>query len=67
MLRVCIGHILITNYLLRDTPVTPYTRPPVSTDLATRDRSRDCRNLRQSAAICRSPPYSAYLFLPQYL
>ena len=51
----------------RDTPVTPYTRPPVSTDSAIRDRSRDCRNLRQSTAICHILPYSAYLFLPQYL
>ena len=32
--------------------MTPYTRPPVSTDSAIRDRSRDCRNLRQSTAIC---------------
>ena len=43
----------------RDTPVTPYTRPPVSTDSATRDRSRDCRNLRQSTAIYGNLPYSA--------
>ena len=41
-----------------DTSVTPYTRPPVSTNLVTRDRPRDCRNLRQSTAICRSPLYS---------
>ena len=27
--------------LLQDTPVTPYTRPPVSTDSTTRDRPRD--------------------------
>ena len=47
------------DLLSRDTSVTPYTRPPVSTDSATRDRPRDCRNLRQSTAICRSPPYSA--------
>ena len=40
----------------RDTPVTPYTRPPVSTDLAIRDRSRDCRNLQQSTAICHILP-----------
>ena len=40
----------------RDTPVTPYTCLPVSTDLATRDRSRDCRNLRQSMAICHILP-----------
>ena len=36
----------------RDTPITPYTRPPVSTNLAIRDRIRDCRNLQQSTAIC---------------
>ena len=35
-----------------DTPITPYTYLLVFTDLATRDRSRDCRNLRQSTAIC---------------
>ena len=34
------------RYMSRDTPVTPYTRPPVSTDLATRDQLRDCRNLQ---------------------
>ena len=45
--------------LSRDTSVTPYTRLPVSTDLATRDRLQDCRNLRQSTAICRFPLYSA--------
>ena len=44
--------------MLWNTPVTPYTRPPVSTDSTTRDRPRDCRNLRQSTAICRSPPFS---------
>jgi hypothetical protein len=33
--------------MLRDTPVTPYTRPPISTDLATRDRPQD-GNLQQS-------------------
>ena len=36
----------------RDTPITPYTHPPVSTDLATRDRLRDCRNLPYSAIFC---------------
>ena len=40
------------------TPVTPYTRPPVSTDLAIRDRLRDL-NLPQSTAICRILPSSA--------
>jgi hypothetical protein len=45
--------------VLRDTSMTPYTRPPVSTNLATRDRPRDCRNLRQSTAIYRFPLYSA--------
>ena len=58
--------ILILLYtllaVLRDTSVTPYTRPPISTDLATRDRLRDCRNLRQSTAICRSPPYSTEFY-----
>ena len=55
------------NLILQDTPVTPYTRLPVFTDSAIRDRSRDCCNLRQSIAICHVLPYSAYLFLPQYL
>ena len=41
--------------LSRDTPVTPYTRPPVSTDSTTRDWPRD-GNL---TAICHIPPYSA--------
>ena len=36
----------------QNTPVTPYTHLPVSTDLAIRDRLWDCRNLRQSTAIC---------------
>ena len=45
--------------LSRDTPVTPYARPPVSTDSATRDRLRDCRNLRQSTAICYILPCPA--------
>ena len=44
--------------MLWDTPVIPYTRLPTSTNLATRDQPRDCRNLRQSTAICRSPLYS---------
>ena len=44
----------------RDTPVTPYTRPPVSTDSAIRDRPRDCRNLRQSTAICHILPTCFY-------
>ena len=54
--------------LLRDTSVTPYARPPISTDLATKDRLRDYCNLRQSTAICRSPPYSTILYyiLPIY-
>ena len=43
----------------RDTPVTLYTRPPVFTDLAIRDRSRDCRNLQQSTAIYSNLLYSA--------
>ena len=46
--------------MLQDTPVTPYTRLPVSTDLAIRDRSRDCRNLRQSIAICHILPICFY-------
>ena len=40
--------------------LTPYTRLPVSTDLAIRDRSRDCRNLRQSIAICHILPICFY-------
>ena len=44
----------------RDTPVTPYTRPPVFTDSAIRDRSRDCHNLRQSTAICHILPTRFY-------
>ena len=44
----------------RDTPVTPYTRLPVSTDSAIRDRSRDCHNLRQSTAICHILPTCFY-------
>ena len=64
---VTTSHPVRSNTMSRDTPVTPYTRPPVSTDSAIRDRSRDCRNLRQSTAICHVLPYSAYLFLLQYL
>jgi hypothetical protein len=45
--------------MLRDTPITPYTRLPISTNLVTRDQPQDCRNLRQSTAICRFPLYSA--------
>ena len=47
--------------MLWDTPVTPYTRPPISTDLTTRDRPRDgnltaiCGNL---TAICHILPSS---------
>ena len=41
--------------LLRDTSIIPYTRPPVSTNAARRDRPRD-DNLM---AICRILPYSA--------
>ena len=44
----------------RDTPVIPYTCLPVSTDSVTRDRSRDCRNLRQSTAICYILPTCFY-------
>ena len=44
--------------LSRDTSVTPYTRPPVSTDSTTRDRLRDCRNLRQIAVFHHIPPHS---------
>ena len=36
----------------QNTPIIPYTYPPVSTDSATRNRLRDCRNLRQFMAIC---------------
>ena len=42
----------------RDTPVTPYTRPPISTDSTTRDRLRDCRNVRQFAVFHHIPPHS---------
>ena len=44
--------------------MTPYTHPPVSTNSAIRDRSRDCRNLRQSMAICYILPCSAIFCLP---
>ena len=50
--------------LSRDTPVTPYARPPISTDLVTKDRLRDCRNLRQSTAICHILPCPAIFCLP---
>ena len=46
--------------MLRDTFVTPYTHPPVSTDSVIRDRLRDCRNLRQSTAICHILPTCFY-------
>ena len=46
--------------MLWDTPVTLYTHPPVSTDLATRDWSRDCRNLQQFTAICYILPTCFY-------
>ena len=45
--------------LLQNTPVTLYACPPVSTNLATRDRLRDCRNLRQSTVIYGNLLYSA--------
>ena len=56
--------IFITPLLSRDTPMTPYTCLPISTDSAIRDRSRDCRNLRQSTAICYILPCSAIFCLP---
>jgi hypothetical protein len=43
----------------QDTPVTPYTRLPVFTDSAIRDRLWDCRNLQQSTAIYSNLLYSA--------
>ena len=55
-----------SGLLSRDTPMTPYTRPPVSTDSATRDRLRDCRNLRQSTAICYILPCPAIFCLPVF-
>jgi hypothetical protein len=54
--------IIYTGPLLQDTSVIPYIRLPVSTNSATRDRLRDCRNLRQSTAICHSLPYSATFY-----
>jgi hypothetical protein len=63
----------------RDTSVTPYTRPPVSTDVTRRDRPRDgnlmaiCRQStaiwRQSAAFCHilpSPPNPAKFCQDRY-
>ena len=43
--------------------MTLYTRLPVFTDLAIRDRLRDCRNLQQSMAICHILPCSAIFCL----
>ena len=40
--------------------MTPYIYPPVSTDLAIRDRSRDCRNLLYSAMFCHILPTCFY-------
>ena len=48
--------------LLRDTPVTPYICPPVSTNSTTRDRLRDCRNLRQFAVFYYIPPHSTKFY-----
>jgi hypothetical protein len=48
--------------VLRDTPVTPYTRPPVSTDLVIKKtdyKTATCRNLRQLAIFYRILLYSA--------
>ena len=42
--------------MLWDIPVTSYTCPPVSTDLAIRNRLQDCRSLRQFAG---KLPFSA--------
>ena len=50
--------------MLRDTPITPYTYLPVSTNSAIRDRLRDCRNLRQSTAICYILLCFAIFYLP---
>ena len=50
--------------MLQDTPITPYTRPPVSTDLAIRDWLYDYHNLRQFTAICYILPCSAIFCLP---
>ena len=46
----------------QDTSVIPYTYPPISTNLAIRDQPRDCRNLRESTAICRSLLYSTIFY-----
>ena len=62
-------NLKVAFYLLllsRDTPMTPYIHPPVSTNSATRDRSRDCRNLRQSTAICYILPCPAIFYLPVF-
>jgi hypothetical protein len=61
--------------VLRDTPVTPYTRPPVSTDLATRNRPGDGNLIAiygNLTAFCRILLYSAkstkfYYILPSLL
>ena len=49
----------VGKWLSRNTPVIPYTRPPVSTDSAIRDWLRDCRNLQQSTIIYYILPCSA--------
>ena len=64
LLNIACRSCYITIILSRDTPVTPYICLPVSTDLAIRDRSRDCRNLRQFTAICYILPCSAIFCLP---
>ena len=46
----------------QDTPMTPYIRLPVFTDLAI----RDYRNLQQSTAICHILPYSTIFCLPVF-
>jgi hypothetical protein len=54
-----------TRYMSRDTPGTPYTRPPVSTDSATRGPTTRRQfaaiygNLPFSTAICHILPHSA--------
>ena len=48
--------------MLQDTSVTPYTYPPVSTNIVKRDRPRDDNLMaicRQSTAICCILLYSA--------
>ena len=45
----------------RDTPVTPYARPPVSTDSG---KQRPVTRLPQSTAICRSATFCH--ILPTY-